>query len=423
MKVEKLLMLWCFLIASCLRLASAEEVPSSETEIQSRSEQIQAERDTKSQNLYPPTRNKVERFMNWYDNQYVLAKITNGWKGFRFGPGYFPAGAGMKFGLTYSEEALFKRYVEDDQPNRIDLNANVSYATRNYSSFGGSMTLRNIGGIPVDFTAGGSHFKYPEEDFFGLGQDSLEDNRTNYLMRSSEYGGDLQWRPHRFMTLKGGASYLTPEIDSGEDDRFPSVEQVFNPDQIPGFSEQPDFLKLTANGAFDWRDNPEHPHHGGFYSLTFADYQDRDLDRYDFQLYNVELHQYIPLSNRYRILALRAAAVLTDTNEGQEVPFYYMPTLGGHKDLRGFREFRFRDQNSLVLSAEYRWEAWWALDGALFVDAGQVAERRQDFSAKALDFTYGFGLRFHSNKKFVLRFDFCFSKEGFIPMLRWENAF
>ena len=24
------------------------------------------------------------------------------------------------------------------------------------------------------------------------------------------------------------------------------------------------------------------------------------------------------------------------------------------------------------MSAEYQWEAWWALDAALFVDAGQV---------------------------------------------------
>ena len=423
MRNKDIVILMCCLIAGCFGLASAQEMTPPSNEMESRAEKVEAEREAKSLNLYPPTRNNVESFMYWYDNQYVLEKALGGWKGFRFGPGYFPAGAGMKFGLSFTELALFSRYAEDDQPNRIDVNANIGYTTRDYLSYSGNLALRNLGGVPVDLFLGASHFRYPQEDFFGFGQDSLEDNRTNYLMESNNFGAEAQWRPHRYVSLIGGASYLTPEIGTGTDDRYPSTEEVFDSSEIPGFNDQPDFLRLTGKAAFDWRDNPLHPHRGGFYGLTFSDYQDRDLDSYDFQEYKVELHQYIPLPNRYRILALRAATVLTDTRSDQQVPFYYMPTLGGHRDLRGFREFRFRDQNSLVLSAEYRWEAWWALDGALFVDAGQVAARRQDLSLKQLDFTYGFGLRFHSNKAFVFRFDFCFSKEGFIPMLRWENAF
>jgi outer membrane protein assembly factor BamA len=97
--------------------------------------------------------------------------------------------------------------------------------------------------------------------------------------------------------------------------------------------------------------------------------------------------------------------------------------LGGAQALRGFREFRFQDRNSILLTAEYRWEAWWALDGALFVDAGQVANRRQDFTLRDFDASYGFGLRFHSNRAFVARLDLAFSREGFIPLLRFEHAF
>ena len=47
-----------------------------------------------------------------------------------------------------------------------------------------------------------------------------------------------------------------------------------------------------------------------------------------------------------------------------------MPDLGGARRLRGFREFRFRDRNSVLATAEYRWEAWWLLDMAVFVDGG-----------------------------------------------------
>ena len=75
------------------------------------------------------------------------------------------------------------------------------------------------------------------------------------------------------------------------------------------------------------------------------------------------------------------------------------------------------------MTAEYRWEAWWALDGAFFVDAGKVAAERRDFDLHDLDVSYGVGFRFHSNSAFVARLDLAFSREGFIPLLRFEHAF
>jgi hypothetical protein len=42
------------------------------------------------------------------------------------------------------------------------------------------------------------------------------------------------------------------------------------------------------------------------------------------------------------------------------------------------------------MTAEYRWEAWWALDDALFVDAGKVAADRKDLTLRDLDVSYGF---------------------------------
>src|SRR4030095_4650259 len=94
----------------------------------------------------------------------------------------------------------------------------------------------------------------------------------------------------------------------------------------------------------------------------------------------IDLQQYVPLPDRYRTIALHARANFTDARSGQEVPFYFQPTLGGAQALRGFREFRFQDRNSLLLTGEYRWEAWWALDGAVFVDAGTVAAERRGLS-------------------------------------------
>jgi outer membrane protein assembly factor BamA len=148
-------------------------------------------------------------------------------------------------------------------------------------------------------------------------------------------------------------------------------------------------VKVEASAAIDWRDNPAHPHAGGRYGVTAAKFDDRDLNSFDFHRIDVSLQQYVPLTDRYRILALRAEGVFTEGDHGQTVPFYFQPTL----------------------------------DGALFVDAGTVAARRQDLSLGDMDVSYGIGFRFHSNSAVVGRLDLAFSREGFVPLLRFEHVF
>ena len=199
---------------------------------------------------------------------------------------------------------------------------------------------------------------------------------------------------------------------------------MFDPSTLPGFAEQPDFIRADASATVDWRDNPQHPHSGGSYAVRFSNFADQELDTYTFRRVAFDAQHYVTLPNRYRIIALRASAVFTDADAGQDVPFFYQPTLGGARALRGFREFRFRDRNSLLLTAEYRWEASWLLDGALFVDAGNVGpDRSSVFTLRDLDVTYGVGFRVHSNRAFVARLDLAFSREGFIPLLRFDHVF
>ena len=223
--------------------------------------------------------------------------------------------------------------------------------------------------------------------------------------------------------MGAGASYVNPSIGSGRDDRFPSTEELFDGTTIPGFETQPDFLRLDGLVAYDGRDLPLHPRAGGYYGVRFSDFRDQDSGAFDFRQLEIDLQQYLPWLQKYRVLALRAAAVITDEVAGSEVPFYAMPTLGGGDRLRGFREFRFRDRNSLLFTAEYRWEAWWALDVALFGDAGKVTFDHRDLDLTDLEVGYGIGFRFHSTDALAVRFDLAFSREGFIPLLRYSHVF
>jgi Omp85 superfamily domain len=415
---------WWVALLVLVAAAAPPALAQDQSAADSRAALLTMEREKKASETSPPERSKVERALLYYDNWAGLPFVFQSWHGFHIAGGSFPAGAGTKSGIGFTHDLGRVRPAADpNRANRVEIDAVGAYSTQKYSRIGAGLNIYHLGGAPLSVSVRGQHYEFPQQDFFGFGQDSAENNRTDYLLRSTDASADVQWKPIPLIDVAGGVAYLTPTIAPGTDSRFPSTDRLFNPTTIPGYQQQPDFLRGDASVALDWLDNPLHPHSGGRYGVQLSDYRDQDLNTYDFRRVSIDLQQYVPIPNRYRTIALHAAAVFTDPASGQQVPFYFEPTLGGAQALRGFREFRFQDRNSILLTAEYRWEAWWALDGALFVDAGQVANRRQDFTLRDFDASYGFGLRFHSNRAFVARLDLAFSREGFIPLLRFEHAF
>jgi outer membrane protein assembly factor BamA len=417
--MKRLSVLSMLVLVAASSLAYAQEQTGSADV--NRAALLAAERDRKATETTPPERTSVERALYWYDTQSLFAKLSGNWHGFHLAGGGFPAGAGTTPGIGF--DRVLGSAQDPNRANRIDVTALAARSTRGYTRVSAGAGVSRIAGAPVDLRVRAQRYEFPQEDFFGLGSNSRTEDRTNYLQEGTEVGAAVRWKPARTIEFGGGVALASPTIGSGTDSRYLSTEQVFDPSTLPGYAEQPDFLRTDASAAFDWRDNPLHPHAGGRYRVQLSSYRDRDLDAFDFNRVEVELQQYLPLPNRYRTLAFRAAAVLTDPGAGQDVPFFYQPTLGGGQELRGFREFRFRDRNSLVMTAEYRWEASWMLDGALFVDAGTVAHERSDVNLRNLDVSYGVGFRVHSNRAFVTRLDLAVSREGFIPLLRFEHVF
>ena len=123
------------------------------------------------------------------------------------------------------------------------------------------------------------------------------------------------------------------------------------------------------------------------------------------------------------MIAVRGKLELTDANSDQQVPFFLMPTVGGSEDLRGYREFRFRDKDSLVFNLEYRWEAFSGLDLALFGDAGNVFPKAGDIKLDKLKTSYGFGFRFNTERSVFWRIDVGFSPDGVRPFVKFNHVF
>jgi outer membrane protein assembly factor BamA len=125
------------------------------------------------------------------------------------------------------------------------------------------------------------------------------------------------------------------------------------------------------------------------------------------------LQQFIPLLRENWVMVFRAATSMTDTSGANQVPYFMMPYLGSGETLRAFQNRRFRDRNSLLLQAEYRWTPAHFVDMALFADTGKVAAKRSDLNFDGLHTDYGIGIRFHGFRRNVLRIDLAHGNEGF----------
>lgn len=367
-----------------------------------RSEGLISARDAKARQLAPPTSSIVEKALFWYDEH--DGKIQ--WRGVHFAGGGFPAGAGFAYGVGLTSRAIGSALPEPKLPNRIDVNLSAARTSLGYQRLNARLDLLNAGGQPIDVAISVLDEKRPLEDFYGLGQDSFAANHIEYRLDGTHAAVDVRWRPIAFVTVGASLALLNPETTA----------------VAPEFTSLPDFMRGSMSFTFDWRDNATHPRDGGRYRAVWSFYEDRHDRTFDFRRIDIDAQQIVPLGNRYRRLELRASAAMTG-NDRSEVPVIYQPALGGSFSLRGFRESRFRDRNAMWFGAEYQWEAWWALDAAVFADAGQVMRSLRDFSAGRMEVTYGVGLRLHTNDAFIAGLDFGFSREGFIPIVGFTYGF
>ena len=98
--------------------------------------------------------------------------------------------------------------------------------------------------------------------------------------------------------------------------------------------------------------------------------------------------------------------------DGNDIPFFLLPDLGGARTLRGYSSWRFRDRNRVLFTGEYRWAAGPFVDMAVFMDAGTVASRFSDLDLGRLATSHGIGMSFHTTHSTVLRVEGARSVEG-----------
>jgi outer membrane protein assembly factor BamA len=381
----------------------------------SRLAEMAAQQDQKAATAKPAQPNKIERALVRFKEGELMERFSDGLGGFHAKIGGFAAGNGFGLGPEYRRNGLLD--------GRLNFRASAQASFRVGQRFDLDLAAPKIsnGRFFADFYA--VHHNYPSMSYYGPGANSEKTGRADFRLEDTAADATFGARPVRRLTLAGSAGYVWNNIGPGTDSRYVSAERIYSPAAAPGIDVQSDFLRTGGYAQYDWRDNPDGPRRGGNYFAQFSDYRDRTFGFSNFRRLDLEAQQYVSVLNQRRVFAVRAKSALTFRDGAQPIPFYMQPSLGGSEDLRGYRPFRFHDDNLFAMSAEYRWEIFSGLDMALFGDAGKVYGRRSDFDLHNLESDLGFGFRFNARNKTFLRLDVGFSHEGFQVWVKFNNVF
>lgn len=236
-------------------------------------------------------------------------------------------------------------------------------------------------------------------DYFGIGPSTVLGDRAAFRLRETMIGTRGWVRPVSAVRLGVSVAAYLPDLGRSNSRSIRSIETVFPEASVPGFAAEPTFGRYRGFVEFmhpvrnepDMLDAPTR--YRGAYQVAFEAVRDYDSGRHNLHRWETEVQQRIPGFIPGQRLTLHG--FFASTNSSADVPFYLLYTLGGtgglktfrpdllggdgtNATLRGFRNFRFRDRDLVLMQAEYRIPVHKYVHTTVFVDAGQVAPRTSD---------------------------------------------
>jgi Omp85 superfamily domain len=335
--------------------------------------------------------------------------------------GFYPELSNMITGAGWiSAGPGYRHWLAGDQ---VFVDASTAISWRSYKMAQARFELPHLA---RSHFAVGSHVRWQDLTqitYFGEGAETPEAARSEYRLKSTNIVGYATVRPIERLALTYRVGWLARPALLAPAGRFqrghPPTQAVFPEDPAFALSQQPNYGYVEASLAYDTRDHRSHPTHGGVYRTALTSYTDRTNRTFSFDRGEVEAAHFFPMAGSRVVVAVHGWLVASSTEDGALVPFYLLPSLGGHNTLRGYADYRFHDRNLLVVNLESRVAVFPHVDAAVFADAGNVAAR-----VSGLDLgkrTYGLGLRLHSRQSTFARFDAAHGPEGWRFLFRLND--
>ena len=387
----------------CVSPARAQSVAPA-----TRTDTIAAAQTEKAKDLQPHVGNKGERIVNALEEALISGRM-------KWHPFFESALAGGGFTLG----AGYRQHVSSY--NSVDLRG--SFTVKGYTRLEAEFLAPRLFDRRGVLSVTGGWRQATQVGFYGIGTSGTSvDDRTDYGFEQPYASAVLSYRPTRgWLVLGAGveASHWTQEPGSGA---APSVEEVYSPSTLPGLGSSPTYVHWSGSVGADWRPAADYARRGGYYGVAVHNFADTD-EGFGFTQVDYTAIQHVPILRDVWVLSLRGEVQTTQLKDGQTIPFYMLPALGGGSSLRGFASWRFRDRHSMLLSADWRVLANHFLDVAVFYDAGKVVSATSELNLEGLKTDFGVGIRMHGPMSTPVRIDVAKGNEGLQLVFSAKAAF
>ncbi|MGH9140926.1 MAG: BamA/TamA family outer membrane protein [Vicinamibacterales bacterium] len=321
--------------------------------------------------------------------------------------GWYPEMDGMIAGAGLSAGPGYRQHLFGDH---VIVDASAAASWNGYRMMQSQLTWPRLSGERLQIGAQLKYQDFTQINYFGIGNATQKGDQTDYRLKDIDATGFATIRATPWLSLTGRVGTLRRvAIEPGTSTLHPSIDERFNEASAPGLTQAPNYLHADVVLDVDTLDVPGYPSSGGRYRLSMAMFHDQEFTGHSFSRAEAEAAHYVALGRT--TLALRGRLDISQSGAGQTVPFYMLPSLGGANSLRGYLDYRFRDQDAMLLDAEYRWPLLRHLDAAVFYDTGAVAPSVSALT-DGMSSDYGVGLRVHSARHLLVRLDVARGGEG-----------
>jgi hypothetical protein len=307
---------------------------------------------------------------------------------------------GLGGGLTY--------WAGQEKPSQFRLDLNIT--TVNYEEC--SLSFAQALG-PTRFYLEGSYQWRPRENFYGLGQASLEGQRTNFALRQTWSGVRYEVAPTGW--FHAGTEYKWAWLQAlpGTNPAISTPDVYFT--NLAGYHTQ---TRLQSTGIYlSLSGIPGEYRLGGALHLGASYQQGQGKNKLlKYYSYEIQMEGRLPIASGRSAFVGQANLEFNRQSSGSDpIPFYLLPHIGGSSTLRGFRLDRFYGTNLFLLSLEYRYRLHPNIEAIPFFDEGQIFDQSADLSWLNWHRNYGLAFRYRAGvaKGTVLRLEFGHSSEGF----------
>jgi outer membrane translocation and assembly module TamA len=381
-----------------------------------RAEEARTQRENKASTPAVVTASKVERLFNWVEAGPLFQQVSGARDGFGVRIGGIEDGAAFALGPSWRATNLFG--------GKVHLAASGAVAFIGDRAISAAISAPQLAAehLTIGLHLDATHLA--QERFYGRGMSAARANETAFSLEKREVVAGATLAVRDWLHLYGGGGTVRTNAADGHARAIPAIGTRFTRVDAPALGLTERFALTSLAASVDRREVPQNPRRGGRYHIAAHRYAAMHQSPHSFTRIDAELEQHLSAWKRQRLLTIRAFASTTLTAEGNDVPFYLQPSLGGSRLLRGFAADRFRDRSLLAMQAEYAWDLSPFVNAVVFYEAGAVGSSLRSIAVKDFRRDYGFGFRFGSARTVALRTDVAFgSGEGTRLTMRFNHAF